>query len=143
MAAALSAQQQVTQLLVDWSSGDTRALDKLIPLVQPELHRLAHYYMSREVASDPFHARARVKESSSCSCLEADGYNATSPDRTAVDFFVHQPGRGFVRGIQCHRRVVTPALDAETRVEVAGQEPGTGETSRPGRDLGICTQLSR
>ena len=48
MAAASSAQQQVTQLLVDWSSGDTTALDKLIPLVQPELHRLAHYYMSRE-----------------------------------------------------------------------------------------------
>src|SRR6476620_8538476 len=48
MAAASSAQQQVTQLLVDWSSGDTGALHKLIPLVQPELHRLAHYYMSRE-----------------------------------------------------------------------------------------------
>jgi hypothetical protein len=36
-----SPQQQVTQLLVDWSSGDTAALEKLIPLVQPELHRLA------------------------------------------------------------------------------------------------------
>src|SRR5436190_23987167 len=40
---AASAAQQVTQLLVGWSSGDTAALDKLIPLVQPELHRLAHY----------------------------------------------------------------------------------------------------
>jgi hypothetical protein len=48
MATPSSAQQQVTQLLVDWSSGDAAALDKLIPLVQPELHRLAHYYMSRE-----------------------------------------------------------------------------------------------
>src|SRR5437764_15089766 len=80
---------------------------------------------------------------SSYSYLETDGYDATSPDRTAVDFFVHQPGSGFVRGIQCHRRVVTPALDAETRVEVAGQEPGAGETSRPGCDLGICAQLAR
>ena len=60
MAAASSVQQQVTQFLVDWSSGDTGALDKLIPLVQPELHRLAHYYMSREVASDPFHTHARA-----------------------------------------------------------------------------------
>src|SRR5437764_3911225 len=50
MAAASSVQQQVTQFLVDWSSGDEGALDKLIPLVQPELHRLAHYYMSRERA---------------------------------------------------------------------------------------------
>jgi len=41
-------QQEVTQLLGDWSGGDEGALGKLIPLVQPELHRLAHYYMSRE-----------------------------------------------------------------------------------------------
>jgi len=80
---------------------------------------------------------------SSCSRLETDGYNTTSPDRTAVDFFVHQPGSGSVRGIQCHRRVVTPALDAETWVEVATQERGTGETSRSGRDLRICAQLAR
>ena len=43
-------QQEVTQLLGDWSGGDERALDKLMPLVQPELHRLAHHYMSRERA---------------------------------------------------------------------------------------------
>src|SRR2546430_942695 len=42
------AQQEVTQILADWSEGDETALEKLIPLVQPELHRLAHYYMSRE-----------------------------------------------------------------------------------------------
>src|SRR6266699_3241886 len=81
--------------------------------------------------------------SGSCSCLETDGYNATSPDRIAVDFFVHQPGSGSARGIQCHRRVVTPALGTETPVEVASQERGTGETSRPGRDLRICAQLAR
>ena len=84
-----------------------------------------------------------ARDSSSCACLETNGYNATSPDRIAVDFFVHQPGSGFVRRVQCHRRVVTPALDAGTRVEVAGQECGTGETSRPGCDLGICAQLAR
>ena len=42
------AQQQVTQLLGEWSQGDRGALEKLIPLVQPELQRLAHRYMSRE-----------------------------------------------------------------------------------------------
>ncbi len=50
MAMPLSSQKEVTQLLGDWSSGDERALEKLIPLVQPELHRLAHHYMSRERA---------------------------------------------------------------------------------------------
>src|SRR5258708_21768580 len=39
-------QQQVTQLLVDWSGGDTGALDKLIPFAQPQLPPSAHYYMS-------------------------------------------------------------------------------------------------
>ena len=43
-----SPQQQVTQLLCQWRDGDPNALEKLIPLVQPELVRLAHYYMSRE-----------------------------------------------------------------------------------------------
>lgn len=43
-------QQQVTQLLSDWREGDATALEKLIPLVQPELQRLAHRYMSQERA---------------------------------------------------------------------------------------------
>ena len=43
-----SPQQQVTQLLGDWRNGEPGALEKLIPLVQPELQRLAHHYMSRE-----------------------------------------------------------------------------------------------
>src|SRR6266508_2371114 len=62
MAAASSVQQQVTQFLVDWSSGDTGALDKLIPLVQPELHRLAHYYMSREGQGHTLQTTALVNE---------------------------------------------------------------------------------
>src|SRR5207249_8831572 len=62
MAAASSTQQQVTQLLVDWSSGDTAALDKLIPLVQPELHRLAHRYMSREREGHTLQTTALVNE---------------------------------------------------------------------------------
>lgn len=48
MTKAASPQQQVTQLLCDWRGGDSTALEKLIPLVQPELQRLAHQYMSRE-----------------------------------------------------------------------------------------------
>jgi RNA polymerase sigma factor (TIGR02999 family) len=48
MMASASPQQQVTRLLCEWRSGDSGALDKLIPLVQPELQRLARYYMSRE-----------------------------------------------------------------------------------------------
>ena len=54
--------QEVTQLLGDWSSGDEGALEKLIPLVQPELHRLAHHYMSRERAGHTLQTTALLNE---------------------------------------------------------------------------------
>src|SRR5437660_10979316 len=62
MAAAPSVQQQVTQFVLDWSSGDTGALDKVIPLVQPELYRLAHHYMSREGEGHTLQTTALVNE---------------------------------------------------------------------------------
>ena len=43
---------EITGLLVDWSNGDQAALERLLPLVERELHRLAHSYMRRE---DPDH----------------------------------------------------------------------------------------
>src|SRR5262245_31149399 len=42
------ASSQITNLLIDWSNGDQAALEKLLPLVERELHRLAHSYMRRE-----------------------------------------------------------------------------------------------
>ena len=39
---------EVTQLLQSWSEGNQEALDKLVPLVHAELHRLARHYMSHE-----------------------------------------------------------------------------------------------
>jgi len=57
-----ASQQQVTQLLADWSDGDEGALDKLIPLVQPELHRLAHHYMRRERAGHTLQTTALLNE---------------------------------------------------------------------------------
>jgi RNA polymerase sigma factor (TIGR02999 family) len=57
-----STRQEVTQLLGDWSGGDEGALKKLIPLVQPELHRLAHYYMSRERAGHTLQTTALLNE---------------------------------------------------------------------------------
>jgi RNA polymerase sigma factor (TIGR02999 family) len=57
-----STRQEVTQLLGDWSGGDERALEKLFPLVQPELHRLAHHYMSRERAGHTLQTTAILNE---------------------------------------------------------------------------------
>jgi RNA polymerase sigma-70 factor (ECF subfamily) len=55
-------QQQVTQLLDGWRGGDQGALEKLIPLVQPELHRLAHHYMIRERTDHTLQTTALLDE---------------------------------------------------------------------------------
>jgi RNA polymerase sigma-70 factor (ECF subfamily) len=54
--------QEVTQLLGDWRGGDERALEQLIPLMQPELRRLAHHYMSRERAGHTLQTTALLDE---------------------------------------------------------------------------------
>ena len=53
---------EVTQLLLDWGSGDKAALDKLMPLVYEELRRLAHHYMGRERAGHTLQTTAIVNE---------------------------------------------------------------------------------
>jgi RNA polymerase sigma factor (TIGR02999 family) len=53
---------EVTQLLLDWSSGDKAALDKLTPLVYEELRRLAHHHMGRERPGHTLQTTAIVNE---------------------------------------------------------------------------------
>lgn len=53
---------QVTELLLDWSNGSQAALDKLIPLVDRELHRLAHHYMRHEKPGHTLQTTALVNE---------------------------------------------------------------------------------
>ena len=55
-------QQEVTLLLGEWSGGGQDALEKLIPLIQPELHRLAHHYMSRERPGQTLQTTALLNE---------------------------------------------------------------------------------
>ena len=53
---------EVTQLLVDWSNGNQASLERLMPLVDRELHRLAHQYMRREKAGHTLQTTALVNE---------------------------------------------------------------------------------
>lgn len=57
-----AATSEITGLLVDWSNGDQAALDKLLPLVEQELHRLAHVYMRRENPDHTLQTTALVNE---------------------------------------------------------------------------------
>ena len=52
----------VTELLQAWSDGDERALDKLMPFVYGELHRLAQRYMARERHGHTLQTTALVNE---------------------------------------------------------------------------------
>jgi len=58
----VSSSSEITALLVDWSDGDKTALDKLFPLVERELHRLAHSYMRKEKSDHTLQTTALVNE---------------------------------------------------------------------------------
>lgn len=54
--------QDVTVLLRAWGKGDKEALDRLMPLVYNELHRLAQGYMARERPGHSLQPTALVNE---------------------------------------------------------------------------------
>ncbi|HEV7892093.1 MAG TPA: sigma-70 family RNA polymerase sigma factor [Pyrinomonadaceae bacterium] len=62
MTSSTPSPQEMTDLLAAWSDGDREALDRLLPLVERELHRLAHHYMSRERPDHTLQTGALVNE---------------------------------------------------------------------------------
>ena len=52
----------ITELLIDWSEGSEEALEKLFPLVEKELHRLAHNYMRRMSPGNTLQTTALINE---------------------------------------------------------------------------------
>jgi len=53
---------QVTLLLRAWSEGEQGALEKLVPLVYDQLHRLAEHYMAQERPGHTLQTTALVNE---------------------------------------------------------------------------------
>src|SRR6266700_2800706 len=58
----MQSSENVTQFLVEWSRGDQKALDKLMPLVYSELRRLAGNYLRRETQGHTLQPTALVNE---------------------------------------------------------------------------------
>jgi RNA polymerase sigma factor (TIGR02999 family) len=52
----------ITDLLLAWRDGDAEALERLIPLVERELHQLAHHHMADEAPGHPLQTTALVNE---------------------------------------------------------------------------------
>lgn len=57
-----SSASEVSQLLQAWNEGDERALEKLMPIVYDELHRMARLYMARESPGHTLQTTALVNE---------------------------------------------------------------------------------
>jgi RNA polymerase sigma factor (TIGR02999 family) len=53
---------EITALLVDWSNGNLEAGEQLFPLVEKELHRLAHRYIRREKPGNTLQTTALINE---------------------------------------------------------------------------------
>jgi RNA polymerase sigma-70 factor, ECF subfamily len=53
---------QITALLAAWRGGDREALDQLLPLIRPELHRLARRHLGHEAANHTMQASSLVQE---------------------------------------------------------------------------------
>lgn len=53
---------EITQLLLAWSDGDQTALEKLLPIVEKELHRIASRYMRKEHPGHTLQTTALVNE---------------------------------------------------------------------------------
>jgi RNA polymerase sigma factor (TIGR02999 family) len=56
------ASQDITEMLLAWNHGDEQALDRLLPVVHDELHRLAHRYMDGERPGHALQTTALVNE---------------------------------------------------------------------------------
>lgn len=54
--------EEITQLLMNWSQGDEAALDQLVPLVYPELRRMAKRHMAREGPEHTLQTSALINE---------------------------------------------------------------------------------
>lgn len=52
----------ITELLIDWSNGNLSAQEDLFPLVEKELHRLAHHYARRLNRGNTLQTTAIINE---------------------------------------------------------------------------------
>jgi RNA polymerase sigma-70 factor (ECF subfamily) len=58
----MSIDNEITDLLLAWNDGEQAALEKLVPLVEVELRRLARSYMRRERAGHTLQTTALINE---------------------------------------------------------------------------------
>ncbi len=55
-------QNEITGLLLKWGNGDSEALDQLVPLIYPELRRIARRHMGKENPDHTLQTSALINE---------------------------------------------------------------------------------
>lgn len=55
-------QGEITELLIEWKNGNCDAFDQLFPMVERELHNLAHNYMRKERMNHTLQTTALINE---------------------------------------------------------------------------------
>src|ERR1700751_2920414 len=58
----MASPQEITQLLIEWSRGNQSALERLMPLVYAELHRMASRYMAAQATDHTLQTTALIHE---------------------------------------------------------------------------------
>jgi RNA polymerase sigma factor (TIGR02999 family) len=99
--------EQITHLLRAWRDGDPAALERLAPLVEAELHRLARRYMRRERAGHTLQTTALVNEAF---LRLADAGGVPWQDRA----------HSFAVAAQAMRRVLVDAAQARRNLKRGG-----------------------
>jgi len=61
-ASSMKPMREITELLKAWNHGDKQAMDRLLPLVDQELKRIAHNYMRNERSEHILQTTALVNE---------------------------------------------------------------------------------
>ena len=123
---SVNASREVTQILKEWSAGDSTAADKLMPLVYEELRRLARSYLARERADHTLQATALVHEAY---LRLADARELDWKDRAHFyGIAARLMRRILVDHARSHQAAKRGGLMQKYPLEEAGEMPGTGAT---------------
>src|SRR5208282_5196511 len=108
---------EVTQLLKAWGAGDDKALEQLTPVVENELHRIAHRCMARERPGHTLQTTALVNAVDWQDRAHFFAISARMMRRILTDFArsrnYQKRGAGAVQVSFDEALIVTPEKDAD------------------------------
>ncbi len=109
---------EITRLLIAWSEGDQESLERLLPLVIPELRRIAKRYMRQERSGHTLQTTALINEAF-----------IKLVDQTQVHW--HNRAHFFAIAAQCMRRILIDYARTQRRAKRGGSAEHLALTDAP------------